>query len=148
MNSIYVYSLNMETYRKLFAHLKHIEPPHALGGAVLARIALQQERFAQRRRVLFGVLSLSSLLAIIPALELLVSDIASSGMFQYLTLLFSDQTTLFTYSKEFAFSLAESVPTASAALFLALCAVFIWSAAQTLRYGKTKAFRPHALAAF
>jgi hypothetical protein len=136
----------MDTYKKLFAHAENIEPPHGLAHAVLVAIALKRERMARRRRAMFGVLSLSSLLGAIPALGLVMSDIASSGMFQYLTLLFSDKTALLQYGKEFAFSLAETIPTASAALFLTLCALFIWSLAQVFRYkANTKA---HALFTF
>lgn len=127
----------MDSYKKLFTFLERAEPPHSLTRAVLASIELEQERVARKRRMVFGALSLSSLLGAVPALGLLLSDIATSGMFQYLTLL-SDTNILFTYGKEFAFSLAESIPTLSAALFLTLCTVGIWSLAQTLRYRAAK----------
>ncbi len=138
----------MDIYRKLFARLENTEPPQGLAHAVLIKIALERERVARRRRVMFGALSLSSLIATIPALGLLISDVASSGMFQYLTLLLSDKTALLQYGKEFAFSLAETIPTASAALFLTLCALFIWSLAQTLRYASHKKSKAGAQLSF
>jgi hypothetical protein len=62
--------------------------------------------------------------------KILINDFTQSGFYEYLSLAFSTKGLLFSYWKEFAFSLAESLPTMSIVLSLALLFIFFLS----LRY--------------
>jgi hypothetical protein len=126
------------TYEKLFSHLGDVPTPDGLAHAVVARVAFERKRSVQRRRVLFGGLSLTSLVAFVPTISMLMQDVASTGFLQYSTLLLSDSSIVLRYGTTFALSLAETLPIVSTSLLLALTSLFIWSVTQTFHYSPHK----------
>ena len=73
---------------------------------------------------LLGVLSLGGML---PVFKIFLNDITQSGFYEYLSLAFSGNSPIFSYPKEFFFSIAESMPTTSIILSLSLIFLLLFS---------------------
>lgn len=99
-----------EQYKKLLGSLHLHEPPHELVRLIATRVAREQQKRARLRLGIMSVLSLSSLITLIPALRYLIQGIEQSGFYQYISLAFSDGNIALYYWKEFTLSLAESLP--------------------------------------
>ncbi len=117
----------MDPYEKLFAHVRHKEPPKGLYQAIIGRISIEASTQARRRSYLFGALSVISLGAFIPALQYAVSGLSQSGLNNYLSLLLSDGQTMLLYWKDFALAVTDSVPLMSITASLAALFVFLGS---------------------
>ncbi len=90
--------------------MDRIKAPSHLCEAVLNRLKAEQRKASRIKLGIFSVLALASLAAIFPAVNYLVSEFGKSGSSQYLSLIFSDWSTLASYWQDFALSLAESLP--------------------------------------
>jgi hypothetical protein len=116
-----------DNYETLFSLLGRREPPVGLSDAVLERIEVRRRRAARMRISLFGIVGLAAVAAFVPAWRELSAELAQSGFTQFLSLLFSDASALFTYWQDFALSLMESFPAAGAAAVSASVLVFLLS---------------------
>ena len=107
---------------------ENIEPPERLYLGILARIEREKRRIAVIRLAFFGVVASASLAAIIPSFKYVAREFAQSGFYEYLFLLFSDSDAVLASWREFALSLAESLPITEITIFLVMVFVFLVSA--------------------
>ena len=107
--------------------LARVELPAGLFADVLARVHAEQAKAARRTFFVFvGVVSFS-FVAMIPALWYLYRSVTESGIFQYMTLIFSDSAMALTYWREFSLLIAESLPLVGLVAFLSAAGLFLWS---------------------
>lgn len=108
----------------LLKSLEQTEPPKYLYLNIIERIRMEKERSSRIRFWVFSGITLASFLTAIPALQYSIDGLSQSGTMQYLSLIFSDGTTLLTYWQEFALTIAESLPIIwLAALFASIFAM-------------------------
>ncbi len=112
--------------KESFIRVKY-EPENNLKDKIWQRIVIQNRRILYFKTVSFSILGISSLLALIPVVKILISDFTNSGFYEYLSLAFSKDGLFSSYSKEFIFSLAESLPTISIVASLSLLFLFFLS---------------------
>lgn len=107
---------------------ENIEPPERLYLGILARIEREKRRIARIRLAFFGIVAGASLASIIPSFQYVMREFAQSGFYEYLSLLFSDSGAVLASWREFALSLAESLPITEITIFLVMVFVFLVSA--------------------
>ncbi len=112
--------------KKLFLNAK-LEGNVNLAQNIWNSIAARNKRIARLKLWAFSSVSLASLIGFIPAWHLLSNDLAQSGIYEYLSLAFSNGSPFFAYWKEFVLSIAESLPTISITLSLSLVFIFFLS---------------------
>jgi hypothetical protein len=124
---LYAYNIGMEEkLTKVFQDLKYA-PSTDLAENVWRTIAVRETRITRMKLWLFSFFGFVSLAGLLPVLKTLSNNFAQSGFYDYVSLLFSDGRSVLTYWKEFAFSLAESLPTLTILLSLTLTFVFFLS---------------------
>ncbi len=131
----------MKTYRNLFNNLGTRDPSPQLSENIMKEVRRFENKKIRIRFILSSLIACASLGGIIESVLRLIQSSNQSGFFQYLSLLFSDSATFFSYWKEFAFSLAESLPLMSVVLLLSVVAVFLWSTSRALKDAE-KTFLP------
>ncbi len=122
-----------DNYQKLFNSLEDAPVPNGLKESVLLRI--ESEALKQRRIQMgfFVSASFASGFGTVFLFTLLLKSLSQSGLYEYLSLIFSDGGALVSFWKEFAFTFMESLPVLVLAGFLAATAVFLWAAAKLMR---------------
>lgn len=136
------------TQRNLLSQLEVFTPPGELVLRILARVEVEKRRVARMRLAIFGFLSIGSTVALVPIARYGGEEFARSGFIEYFSLLFSDTATVLPYWKEFALSLAESLPVVEVIIFATVTLVLLSSLSvvaknihnalfttQSLRYG-------------
>jgi hypothetical protein len=114
---------------KIFQKAK-LEPNLDLAENVWRVIILRDKRIVQFKLWVFACIGFASFAGLFPALNILLSDLSRSGLYEYLSLIFEEGSSVLSYWKELAFSLAQSLPMTSIVLTLSLIFVFFLS----LRY--------------
>jgi len=117
-----------KNYKQIFETLNMVEPPKALHVNILAQINSQRKRAARIKFVLFGLSTLLSFVGLIPAFVYLVQQFQQSGLYQYLSLIFSDGSAVVSYWQDYALSVIELIPFTEVMLFLAVLFVLLGSA--------------------
>jgi len=107
-------------FQTLFNTLKPLAPKKELSLGVLLRIRRYEQRVARIKFVLLSASSFISGIALVPVVSYAVSGFASSGFYEYLSLLYSDGIAVLPYWEEFALTLAEAVPVFEISLVLAV----------------------------
>lgn len=108
--------------------LNQVDPPAQLCGNILAKIENEQKRTAKIKAAFSGLLALASFIAAFPAAGYILQGLQSSGFYQFASLVFTDGGTIFSYYfKEFALSLAESVPVLELSIFLTVLFILMIS---------------------
>lgn len=97
---------------------------------IIRKIHKLQRRKILVRQIGYGFLSVGSLVGIISAALYVKNIILTSGVYEYLSLLFSDSTIL-VYWKELSFTVVESLPFLGLAALCGTGALFLWSAVRT-----------------
>jgi hypothetical protein len=120
------------------------EPPNGLLEKILKRIHKEERLFVLRRTIIFSTALITSAIAMIPALQLLLSDFSQSGFINYLSLVFSDFSLITAYWKNFLMILLETLPAVSLALFLAVLLTFLQSTKSLIK--NIKIIKSHNLA--
>lgn len=97
------------------------QPSEQLLPRIMSVIAFEKQRKILRRKIFifstsFGLI----LLASIPAMQLFISDVNYSGFGQYLSLGFSDFSSIAIYWQEWTLSILESLPALSLALVMVI----------------------------
>ena len=108
--------------------LHEIEPPPGLYTIVLARIARAHQRSA-RLQFIFqtGVFFVSGML-LVPLAHSIGQEFYTSGFYEYVSLLFSSDTSIISSSsQELLYSLIESLPAFALIGTVAVAAALIWS---------------------
>ena len=107
------------------------EPELAL--SIWHTLILRDKRLTQIKIWVFAGVGFASFVGLFPAIGLLLRDLASSGLYDYFSLLFANGGSLLSYWKELALSLAQSLPTTSLVFTLSLIFVFFLSLRYLLR---------------
>lgn len=120
---------------KIFCDFQ-VEPRPHLCADICHVIVLREKR--SRHIKLFGytIIATISLVAIVPASISLVHQLGQSGFGQYASLAVSDAGALTGYWKQFAVTLAESIPGVSLALVLGTILVLGWSTRNAIKQTK------------
>jgi len=117
---------------QIFCSLQ-VEPRNHLCADVCRIIVLRDQRSRHIKLSGYMILATVSFVAIIPATISLGHQLAQSGFGQYASLAISDSGALAGYWKQFAVTLAESIPGISLAFVLAAILISGWSARNALR---------------
>jgi hypothetical protein len=117
-----------QQYYSIFHHMAEPEPSAELSACILTRIHGAKIRQARIRFYTTAGVTGFSCIALIPASNYVLNALDQSGFYEYSSLLFSDSALLFTYWKEFAFTIAESLPLGAITLVLGTALIFIASA--------------------
>ena len=115
------------SYTSLLGHCRDVEPSSGLHLRIAARIREKIRRAELVRRFVFGSLATASIIAMIPAVQLLAQDFYASNFYRYFSLLFSDGGAVLNAWQEFTMTLAESLPVLSIAVVLSIIFLFIGS---------------------
>jgi hypothetical protein len=118
--------------RQLFKVTKVSDSAIGLEGRVLAHLKQEQKCFARRNLVVFGLVDLLSASGLIASGFYLASLSASSGFYNYLSLLWLDRGVVIGYWQELLFSLMDSLPVVGVIAFLAVALALILSLAKTM----------------
>lgn len=113
-----------------------IEPPKGLLEKILKRICYEQRVLVLRQIILFSVTFIASILAFMPAWQMLVSDSNRSGFFNFFSLIFVDFSAVVASWQSFAMALLQTLPVISLALFLAVLLTFLQSIKLLTKHGK------------
>ena len=106
------------------------ESPNELKDKIWLLLMKRDKRLAYFKLTSFSLVSLLSLAGFIPMFKILANNFTQSGFYEYLSLAFSRGGLFSSFWKDFIYTLAESLPTMSIVLSLALIFVFLLS----LRY--------------
>jgi hypothetical protein len=117
---------------KIFKKAKYEENP-VLSQNIWHNIVIRNKRNTLLRLWAFSVAGLASFIGFIPALKALLNDLTQSGFYEYLSLAFSNGSSVSSYWKEFSLSIAESLPTMSIILSLSLVFIFFLSLKYVIR---------------
>jgi len=101
--------------------------------SVMERVHNEQRKKRNFRMSLFGLLSAGSLGILIPAVKFLLDSLASSGFYEYVSLLFSPDSAVYASLHEALLSIAESLPLVALGTCLAAFALFLWLGAKAAR---------------
>jgi hypothetical protein len=115
---------------------KYLRQPQAPEGLVLGILeAIGRERLRTRRALVaaFGALSAGSLALTVAAYLSVSQAFASTGFWQYASLMLSDISSLGTYWQELVLLLAETLPFLNIAAMLAAVFLFLWSLGSMMR---------------
>jgi len=113
--------------RNLFRKFENVRPPEKLYFSIVERVQAEQLARAKRRFVFFLITAIASLVALVPALQALISDYYRSGFYQYLSVIFSDSNLALTYWKDFLLLLTDAFPVTATGILLASIFVFVGS---------------------
>ena len=103
------------------------KPPEGLYEKVILRLKKEQRLFAIKRLAVFGLTTIGSAIAFIPAFLAVQTNFAESGFMQFFSLLFSDFEIVIIYWQNFTFSLLEALPVMSLIALLGTILIFLES---------------------
>jgi len=107
--------------------MTQIVPPENLAENIILCINLEKKRAAKTRLAFGGIFALFSFGAIIPVSQYAFSGFMNSGFFQYFSLFFSDIGSMLPMWKNFALSMAESLPAFELTAFLLVVLILMVS---------------------
>jgi hypothetical protein len=117
-----------DNYEKLFSHSRSPHLPGGLFDSIVTGVRRERRTQVLKKRViLFSLGVIISLVALVPAFSFLREGMARSGTLYFLSLVFSDPGVVLGLWQEFIFSLLETLPIVSMAVFLAALFVFFGS---------------------
>lgn len=111
---------------KLFHKAKYKENQN-LSNNIWSVVTTRNKRITRIKLWAFSFIGFASLAGLIPAWRVLSNDLTQSGLYDYLSLVFSNNGSVLSYWKELTLSIAESLPTMSIVLSLSLVFIFFLS---------------------
>lgn len=114
----------MSNTRKLF---NEIEPPKGLFTAVWGKIEEEKVKSARQKAFFSSIVSIFSLISLFETGQYLATELYRTGFYDYASLLISDLSSISYFWREFAISLAESLPVSGFVLLFGIIAVFLVS---------------------
>ncbi|MFA6585968.1 MAG: hypothetical protein WCS86_02285 [Candidatus Paceibacterota bacterium] len=90
-------------------------------------ILLRNKRIAYIKLWAFSSIGVASLIGLFPAWQILSNDLTQSGFYEYLSLIFSNGSSITSYWQELSLSIIESLPTMSIVLSLSLIFIILMS---------------------
>jgi hypothetical protein len=97
-------------YHKLFRNLPTLGAPIGLKATILQRIRLEERRAARKAAFIFTPIAALSLAATGWAIQFTLNALSQTGFMKYLSLIFSDTSSVASLWQTFAFSLIDSLP--------------------------------------
>lgn len=116
-----------DNYEKLFKSLNELEPPEGIFNNIISRIELKKRRTAKIKLSLLSVAALSSFASFFPVFSYAASEFSQSGIYYYVSLIFSDLNLISIFWKDFLYVLAESFPLISLTAILIAFFIFLVS---------------------
>ncbi len=113
--------------KKLFASLDQVEPGDDLRRSILARVNQYQRTRAFRLMLCYYAATVASIVAIIPATQSLIQSLDQSGLYRFVSLLFTDTDILARQWQSFSLSIIEAIPIIELSVALSLVLFFSWS---------------------
>ncbi len=105
-----------------------IELPEGLFDRIICRIREERRLLVFKRRLAFySVGAIGSLIAFIPAFGAMWTELAQSGLAQFISLIFSDTRAVLAFWDVFTLSILESLPAFSIAVVFATLFIFLSS---------------------
>ena len=132
-----IYNYMENELEKVFIKAKYEEKSN-LADNIWDNIVRRNKRIINIKLWSFSFIGFFSFLGLIPAYKTLSSDLAQSGFYEYLSLVFSSNNSIFSYWKELVLSIAESLPTMSIVLSFSLIFILFLS----LRYVTKQIMNP------
>ncbi len=120
---------------KIFCDFQ-VEPRQYLCADICHVIVLREKRSRHIKFFGYTIIAITALIAIVPTSISLVHQLGQSGFGQYASLVVSDAGALTGYWKQFAVTLAESIPGVSLALVLGIILILGWSARNAIQQTK------------
>lgn len=108
-----------DTLERQLSQMSVIPPAPHVYGRVIARVARVRRTRARIRVAFMGVLSLASFVGLIEAGRYSSARVVDTGLYNYVSLLFTDSNVVISHWTQYALTLAESVPATGIALTLA-----------------------------
>ena len=113
--------------RRLFVFSGRECPEDQMIGAIMQKISERRLARARTAVAIHGALILIMAAVFVPALEQTISHASASGFFEYVSLAFSDGGSVLSSWKDFAFTMAESIPAIEVAGVIAVVLLFAYS---------------------
>ncbi len=125
-----------DTLQKVFTNAKY-HPELSLTDDIWHAIVVRQQRIQRIKFWSYSFVGAFSLVSLFPVLASLFRQFVESGFSEYLSLVFSDSGSIVLYWKELVLTIADSLPTTSLILSLALLFVFLLCVRRAARYVKS-----------
>ena len=119
----------------LHTSLAAVLPPLGLYERICAHLAAVRQRRARQWLAVQSVMCFGFGLLLVPTAQYAGAELYASGFTTYASLLFSDHA-VFGSSREFAYSLIDSLPSIALLLVVAVCAALLWSLYQVVTYSR------------
>lgn len=117
-----------QNFEKLFSYFNSPEPSKDLLEKITRRIRDEQQRRTVKQRLIVFSLGIAySILAAIPAFQMVRTEMAASGLKEFLSLMLTDSEIITTYWQNFILIILESLPVMSLAILLAAVFAFLES---------------------
>ena len=100
---------------------------------IIFRIQKIERNSSIRGFIVFSSISLASLFGAFYSFSYLLNNFKESGIYSYLSLVFSENTGIVYYWKELTMSIVEALPLLGLSLFLFVIAIFVWSSVHAIR---------------
>jgi hypothetical protein len=94
------------------------KPPKELLEKIITRIHDEESFLVFRTNILFSIILVLSLIWLVPAFKMLLSDMNQTGFLKFLSLAVSDYSLVVMCWKSFSMILLETLPTISLGIFL------------------------------
>lgn len=129
------------SYKRLISYLPEVVPPQGLALKVVKHIELMDRRRARMRFASYAGLASTSCAGLVFASLDVIRQISNSDITYYFSLFASDRAFIFSYAKDFVFSIADSLPVVSLAVTLTLLGTFMWSLVRSAREVRFKFYQ-------
>lgn len=110
--------------------------PRGLEERVVSDLRNREILKEKKRSTIFASVAFASLLGIVAAIGEIISTATQSGFARYVSLVFSDWSSVTLIWKTFALSIVETAPIFGLAICSVAILAFLWSGAEALRYAK------------
>jgi|SRR3989338_7348292 len=115
-----------ENYQKLFQNLETPNASSNLLVKIMSKLDLESQKISLKRRLfVFGLFTLATAVALVPAIKLVISRLNTSGFSAFFSLLFSDFSLILRDWQAFFASLLEAFPIMSFVVLLISLLLFI-----------------------
>jgi len=107
--------------KNLMSNLKYPELPEKLFSKIMTRIHKEQKLSTIRTRlIIFSVTFISSIIALLPTTQALITSFKESGFMEFLSLIISDIEIVFNNWQDYSITLLESLPVTNIAILLTI----------------------------
>jgi len=104
-----------------------IEPSTNLRNSVIHAIKMEETKKAVYNIVFNSIISLVSISVAVVYMINIIKDAYKSGLSEYLSLIFSDGTSLISYWQTYVLSVVESLPIIQITVVVASMGILVWS---------------------